>query len=215
MQEIQTRVIYFSMHCYLLHFEEKKPCSGSINCTDSSTCCLDFIYYPQQLCYGACWTTNGAEWISCLGWIHCIYLSSGAFKCNIVLVGDKGAGCNNLRHRAACSSQSGWTNILLSGEHQSRCITAHAALNDLLFNPCSPPPCSLHVLYVILRLSVWMWGWSRPITAPRRDERYPYGDIHHAIGPWETNKGRKNWGTWRRQWLMVRWGQCDQPIIAQ
>lgn len=39
-----------------------------------------------------------------------------------------------------------------------------------------------------------MWGWSHPITSPRRDERYPYGDIHHGIGPSETNKGREKLG---------------------
>lgn len=60
-----------------------------------------------------------------------------------------------------------------------------------------------------------MWGWSQPITSPQRDERYPYSDIHHCIGPWETNKRRKNWGTRRQQWLMMCQGQCDQPIIAQ
>lgn len=95
------------------------------------------------------------------------------------------------------------------------CSTTHTAQNDLLLKPSPSALCSQHVFNVIVCLNTWMWGWSHPITSPQRNEHYLYGDIHHGSGPWEPNKGRKAWGTWRRQWLMICWDQCDRPIITQ
>lgn len=112
--KVQTREIYLYM-CYLLCFEEKKPCPGSINYTDSSTCCLElFIIHSSSV------RVHVEHQMGQNGYI--ILDESNAsisFPDLLNIVWYVGAGSSEPFGRIVCSSQRRLTNILLSGDHQS------------------------------------------------------------------------------------------------